>query len=147
MRDETWRTHLDGRDTMAPAPVRERRADHHPCRSVGIHVTPDERRGHHGQRDLPDRNHIDAEREQVMDEDVRGNQHDEESVLGVREVDRKRVSGGSEVDQARPVDVVVGPQPHVPYPKISLTSLSPKRNRAPAPAMKARPMTAMAELV
>ena len=42
-----------------------------------------------------------------------GTSSDEHPVLRVRQVDGQRVAGRAQVDQACPVDVVVGAQPHL----------------------------------
>ena len=54
-----------------------------------------------------------VQREQVVDEHEERHQQHEQPVLGIRQLDRKRVAGRPEVDQAGPVDVVVGAQPHL----------------------------------
>ena len=80
--------------------------------SVGIDVPEYVGRGDHGQGDLPRREEVDGEREQVVDEHKYRYEEHEQPVLRVRELDREGVAGWSEVDQPGPIDVVVRAQPH-----------------------------------
>jgi hypothetical protein len=48
-----------------------------------------------------------------MDEHVERHEKHKQPVLRVGQMDRKRVSGRAQVDQAGPVDVVIGAQPHL----------------------------------
>src|SRR5262249_29870730 len=90
------------------SPVSQRGSDYFTSRAVGVDMPEDIGRGHHGQRDLPRRERVDREAEQVVDEHEHRYEECEQAVLGVRQLDRQRVTGWAEVDKPGPVDVVVG---------------------------------------
>src|SRR5262249_36280162 len=81
-------------------------------RAVGVDVPPDVRGGDHRKCDLPRRNDIDVEGDEVMEEHEYRHEHDEQPVLRIGQLDRQGVAGRSEIDESGPVDVVVSAQPH-----------------------------------